>query len=296
MFTKITKYIASELASAKAFRQARRLSRTSKRLDVAAAQIAHLLSLDKTISVKNKACLEVGGGWIFSHALVLHLLGAKHIVITDIAPIARPRLIVDAIRCSSLSTVRDILSPYEDHEVLRGRIDTLLAIKHFDLLQLAELGIEYRSPVFLDSAPLTLKCDFIFSHVVLQYLTEESLHKMLRNLKLMLNPDADMLHTLHLEDILPSSSGPFGYLKPDPEFYKNGKQRRHGNRIRFSVYDNVFKQSGFQYSYLFRWYRRNVGLPAAIDPEVKYVDEDDLRTSHFCVHLTMKGGHCSPEK
>lgn len=262
------------------------LSTTIKRLDVAAAQMAHLFSLNKNLTVKNKICLEIGGGWIFSHALVMHLLGAKKILITDITLLAKPEYIKKAIHSSSISAIRDILSPYEDHEIVRERLNNLTSIKKFDLQELEKLGIEYRVPVFWDSESLQLNFDFIFSNVVLEYFTENSLVKLFENLKNILNSSGDMLHTVHLEDH--DSAHPFNYLKNDLDFYKKEKYKSHSNRIRFSTYDTIFSKSGFNYNYLYRWYRKDVDLPENIDKELNHKDENDLRTSHFCVHMKLE--------
>lgn len=58
-------------------RVARRLAATSKRIDICAAQIAHLLHLSSHGPVENMVCLEVGSGWVLSHALVFHLSWGK---------------------------------------------------------------------------------------------------------------------------------------------------------------------------------------------------------------------------
>lgn len=262
------------------------LASSIKRLDVAAAQIAHLFSLNSKLSVKNKECLEVGGGWLFSHALVFYLLGAKKIVITDIEPLARPQFIGECIKKSSISVIRDILSPYEDHELLRERLNYLANIKEFNFDELKKIGIEYKQPVVWELKPLSEKFDFVFSNVVLEYFTEENLIKVLNNLRQCLSQNGEMLHTIHLEDH--DSSNPFDYLKEDKDFYLAKKHQTHSNRIRFSTYDELFLKLGLSYSYLYKWIRSNVALPSNIDSNLKYTDESDIRTSHFAVYMSLK--------
>jgi hypothetical protein len=264
-------------------KHAKQLSLTSKRLDVTAAQMAHLFSLNKNLSVKDKVCLEIGGGWVLSHALIMYLMGAKKILVTDIESIANPEFIPYAINSSSLSLIRDILSPYEDHEILRARLNKLHQIKNYNFEELQKLDIEYKAPVNFDRKILPEKFDFIFSNVVLEYLTEDSLLKLVMNLKQMLNPKGEMLHAVHLEDH--ASSKPFDYLKTDTDFYTAAKYLKHSNRIRFSTYNTVFSASGLDFSYLYQWERKDAALPQNIDPNIKYTNENDLRTSHFCVYM-----------
>ena len=56
---------------------ARELARTSKRIDICAAQLAHVLHIADRPTLVNKTCLEIGAGWVLSHSIVMHLLGAK---------------------------------------------------------------------------------------------------------------------------------------------------------------------------------------------------------------------------
>src|SRR5918993_5943010 len=112
--------------------EARRLAATSKRIDTCAAQIAHVLHLLSPFSLSDKVCLEIGSGWVLSHAIIFHLLGAKKVIATDILPQAHPAALYTAIQRSIGSIPRDILSPFEDHSLIRERYANLLAIRHFD--------------------------------------------------------------------------------------------------------------------------------------------------------------------
>ena len=58
-------------------RTAIKLASSSKRIDICAAQFAHVLHLSKQSSLEGKICLEIGAGWVLSHALICYLLGAK---------------------------------------------------------------------------------------------------------------------------------------------------------------------------------------------------------------------------
>ena len=72
---------------------ARKLASTDKRLDVCAAQVAHVLHLSGfsgKLPLRGKVCLELGSGWVLSHALVFHLLEAKRVLATDTQAMAYP--------------------------------------------------------------------------------------------------------------------------------------------------------------------------------------------------------------
>ena len=73
-------------------RAAKRLARSNKRVDLRAAYIAQLLHLGAGYSVVGKTYLEIGSGWVLSHALVLHLLGAKRVIASDVRPLAQALL------------------------------------------------------------------------------------------------------------------------------------------------------------------------------------------------------------
>ncbi len=264
-------------------KHANALSKSSKRLDCVAAQMTHLLSLSREVSLKDKVCLELGGGWVLSHAIVFFLLGAKKTIVTDIEAIAKPEFLSNSINNSSISLIRDILSPFEDHEVLRERLDTIRKIKRFNFNQLKDLGIEYRAPLDIVKQEVPGEFDFIFSNVVLEYLSEADLYILINKLSKALQEGGVMLHTVHLEDH--NSSCPFNYLKPDPLFYEAKKYFTHSNRIRFNTYDNIFKKNNFPYRYLYKWIRKDVNLPDQIDPKLIYLNEEDIRISHFCVQF-----------
>jgi hypothetical protein len=55
---------------------AKRLARSSKRLDLCAAQIAHSFHCSEGPRLKGKGCVEIGSGWVLSHSLISWLLGA----------------------------------------------------------------------------------------------------------------------------------------------------------------------------------------------------------------------------
>jgi len=96
--------------SFESWKYARILARSSKRLDICAAQFAMLFHLSNKGDLTHKVCLEVGSGWVLSHAIICYLLGAKHIFATDISPNAHPATLKTAIHGAIPSAVRDTLA------------------------------------------------------------------------------------------------------------------------------------------------------------------------------------------
>lgn len=131
----------------KNLKEAHQLSLSIKRLDICASQVAHMLHLSGRPSIEGKVCVEVGSGWVLSHALIFHLLGARKVIATDIAPLAYPQFLFDSVHKAELSLVRDILAPFSEHSLVRKRLEALSALPSFSFETLKSLGIEYRAPI-----------------------------------------------------------------------------------------------------------------------------------------------------
>ena len=274
------------IVGSRAFRRlrAKRLARTSKRLDICAAQVAHVLHLAGGLSLAGKTCLEVGSGWVLSHAVVFHLLGAERVIATDIEAMAQFGLLGEAVGGSTVSLVRDVLSPFDDHAAIRERLERLLAVRRFSRAALERLGIEYVAPVDFARRPLGRPVDFVFSLSVLEHVTVDEVPLLLANLADDLSPGGAMIHAIHLEDHRDMVARPLAFLGEAGESYTPAVQGDRGNRIRACQWGEIFAAvPDTRHRLLYRWVRRDKPLPAAIDPSVKYVDEEDLRTSHLGV-------------
>lgn len=181
-------------------RFARRLARTTKRLDLAAAQLTGLLQLAGRPAVTDVDCLEVGAGWVLSHSLVLHLLGARRVVAIDHEVLAEPAVIPVAVREAILALARSQLGFLADPEAVRGRLERLRARPPRSLPELAELGIEYLAPFDLlrDEPPGVF--GLVFSNSVLEHVPVEDCSPTLEALGRLLGPSGTMIHAIHLED------------------------------------------------------------------------------------------------
>ena len=268
--------------------EAKKLAQTSKRLDICAAQIAQLLHLSKYGSLSGKTCLEVGCGWTLSHSVVFHLLGAKKIIATDIFPHLFLKSLHYSIHSSVTSIVRDILSPFEEHHLIRKRLDNLLSISEFTVDELRNLGIEYIAPIDFNDTRLNIPIDFIYSNSVFEHIPYEDLEEILLNLTVDLNPNGVMLNCIHLEDHQNFYYKPFDFLSIPSNEYSRIDQTLRGNRIRRSTWQKIFSNiKNAESTFIYEWSRQDKDIPKIIENSISYENEEDLRISHLGV-LTKK--------
>jgi hypothetical protein len=264
---------------------ANKLAYSSKRIDLCAAQVAHGFHLSKNPSLSGKVCLEIGSGWVLSHALVFHLLGARKVIATDVLHIAHPKVLFKALHSSVPSIIRDILSPFENHSLIRKRLDTLVNIKYFDFNVLAKLNIEYIAPIDFANRCLDQNVDFIFSNSVLEHVPRTDVPLLLRNLNTNLNPGGTMLHYIHLEDHKDVINNPFEFLTIPAQEYPPTLELHRGNRIRKSEWDNYFRQlNNTNSNCIYEWTRKLNMSPSLIDSSINYKDINDLCISNIGVY------------
>ena len=268
-------------------RKAAMLARTSKRVDICSAQFAHVLHLAGGFSLEGKTCLEIGSGWVLSHALVFYLLGAKRIIATDLHRIFYPPALTFAVKESIESIPRDLLAPFADYSTVRDRFDRLRSIKNFTGKDLNDLGIEYISPVDIAAKPLGTPVDFVFSLSVLEHVPKACIRSLLENLMRDLKANGVMLHCVHLSDHQ-DFEAPFDFLGVPAANYPLKSETYRGNRVRVTEWTEIFNslrdaENRMLYSYV----RNGPSLPAKIDSSIRYTDERDLRTTNIGV-LTHK--------
>jgi len=266
-------------------RQARALAASSKRIDICSAQFAHILHLAKHPPLEGKICLEVGAGWVLTHALVCYLLGAQKVIATDITHRAHPEVLTTAVSEAVDSIPRDILAPFSNHAVIRERFDRLTSIRHYSFEELANIGIEYSAGIDLARTISTERVDFIYSFSVLEHVPVADVRNLLENLVASLNPGGTMLHCIHLEDHRDFDRNSLDFLGIASDRYTRELETNWGNRIRMSEWEKVFENlAGTRTELIYTYLRADVPLPTAIDPSIKYRDEIDLRTSHLGVY------------
>ncbi len=261
------------------------LAATSKRIDICSAQMAHIFHLSKHAPIEGKVCLEIGAGWVLTHALVCYLLGAKKVIATDVVPIAQPDTLLLALRDAIASIPRDILAPFSDHARVRERYNNLLSYSEFSFDTLKELGIEYQSPVDLATEKINTPVDFIYSNSVLEHVPVNDVPDLLNNLVNSLNVGGTMIHCVHLEDHQDIVGDPFNFLDIHENQFTPTLQSNRGNRIRCNQWRKLFDDlKGTNTDFIYCYSRLEKPLPEVIDSSISYVDEDDLRVSHIGVY------------
>lgn len=266
---------------------AKKYSKGAKRLDLCASQIAyafHMSEFKDTHPLKDKVCLEIGSGWLLSHSLIFYLLGAKKVISTDYIKLAHPKFLYNAINNSELSIIRDILSPFEEHYLIRERLNKLSKIKKFtfDLL-CEEFGVEYIAPIDISKELIGENIDFSFSGSVLEHVPGDDIIYLLNNLSKQLKAEGKMIHFIHLEDHK-DLDNPFAFLSIPKEEYNKNMQLERGNRIRKSQWVTIFsKIENTKFKIFHEWKRMDKELPQIIDKSIHHVNRDDLITSHLGV-------------
>jgi SAM-dependent methyltransferase len=262
--------------------KARHLACNNKRLDVCAAQFAQLLHLAQTESLEGKTCLEIGSGWVLSHALVCHLLGAKRVIATDIHPMAHFSHLSEAVHESIEYLIRDTLAPFSTHQRIRERLDRVKTIRPFTVEALRKLGIDYRAPFDFFEHKYDEPVDFIWSFSVLSHIPAPLVETIVENLYASLGPGGFMLHAIHLEDTRSFEEDPFAFYQLSEKEYPVANHSIRGNRIRASQWERLFDRvSPGKARLLYKWARDERALPTKIDPSIDYSDQEDLRVSHL---------------
>lgn len=259
-------------------------AKSAKRLDLVAAQVAdafHLAGFAGKYPLRNKTTLEIGSGWVLSHSLVFWLLGAKKCIATDLEILAKPGSLKYAVNEAVASIVCDILAPFEDHEVLRDRMN-ILKNTDFTFDSLKKLNIHYNAPVDLAKNRFPEKVDFVFSNSVLEHVPVTDIQPLLEHLSESLNTGGIMINRIHLEDHKDTYNHPFDFFIYPSDQYDRNFQTARGNRLRESEWIRVFdKVKALNTSILFHFKRMDKSLPVKIDPSVCYTDENDLRSCNL---------------
>ena len=260
---------------------ARALSRGYRRLDLSAMVVAsalHRAGLAGRAPLRDKVCVEIGAGRVLTQSVVLHLLGAKKVIATDIAKVAFPRHLRTAVQQADIAVTHDALSCFEDPVALYKRLGALRQVPSFDWATLADLGVEYRAPLDLAKEALGQPIDFVFSESVLEHIPVDQIDAVLANLAVDLRPGGFMIHRIHLEDHRSLAHDPFAFF--DMPDYGSSEQGRFGNRLRPSTWLSHFRAvPSLETDVLFQWSRPEARIPDVV-PEVAYSDEIDLRSSN----------------
>lgn len=269
------------------WRSALMLARSSKRLDLCAAQLAHMLHR-AGIDVREKRCLEMGAGATLTHSIAMWLAGAKQVKATDIARMLHVSATHVAVQSANESVIREILSPFDDPERIRTKLSALQSAPRLGLEELRRLGIGYRAP-FAPEVATEEKCDLVFSFSVLEHIAPARIQSVLQGFVDMVVSGGHLLHSIHLEDHLDIRDRPFRFLDAHEPFDEGNDSLARGNRVRASRWLREFASlAGVDTTVLYAHRRLGPALPRDLTSAVSSTDEDDLRISHLGVLMTRR--------
>ena len=267
--------------------QAKGLATSTKRLDLCAADLAHAFHLAGVTGVEEKDCLEIGSGWVLTHSIVLHLMGARSVTATDVDAIARFRALGTAVRRAQPGPIEDFLAPFSSYSAVRERLSRVRSIGRFSQETLRNLGVRYIAPIDLSHATLPGQYDFIYSRSVLEHIPLDDVAAVLATLASALRPGGQMLHAVHLEDHRNFIDDPWAFLGVPSAEWDRTAQTAFGNRLRASQWRHTFRETaGLESQISWSWSRYDRPLPPQIESSIGVTDPNDLQVGGILIHST----------
>ena len=212
--------------------KARQYAVSTKRLDLCVAGLAQAFYSSGVTTVEGKDCLEIGSGWVLTHSLGLHILGAESVTSVDIERIANFRALRTAVRKAQPGPIVDYLTPFSSHSAVRERLETVRSIRRFNRDRLNQLGLKYLAPLDLAHGALpSASYDFVYSTSVLEHVPVDDVTAVLETLASSLRSGGKMVHVIHLEDHRDFDHNPWAFLSAPSAEWDRIKQTECGNRF-----------------------------------------------------------------
>lgn len=190
-------------------------------------------------SIADAHILEIGGGRDLCMPLAFHLLGANHLVVTDL------------YRQLKLDLLQNIFQRLSEQKEFTQKWKRSFPFRYIATLEaLEQLGISYVAPVDI----LGTNCfqeksfDLIYSFSTLEHLPQEELLPLFQKFYFLLKTDGVMIHTVNLEDhyaYTDKTLSPYHFLRYSSMTYRWINSSLHyQNRLRYSDYLAVFAKAG----------------------------------------------------
>jgi hypothetical protein len=235
----------------------------------------------QTPAERGFVALELGPGDSLGSAIIAAAHGATCTHLVDVGPFATTELAVYQQLCRYLSRM-NLQAPS-----LESVQDTSA------LLQVCRATYGTRGLASLREVP-SASVDFLWSHAVLEHVRRADFTQLIRETRRVMRPEGMCSHQIDLQDHL---GGALNNLRIPSRWWESEWMARSGfytNRMRMAEIIRVFESAGFRVSALTqtRWNELPTPL-AALAPEFRAHDRDDLLVKSFCVTLTPDGGGAS---
>lgn len=253
-------------------------------------------------SIEGRTCFEIGTGHKPTLPIVFFLAGAKSITTVDLHPRLDLRLLQEIADwfIQNRNKVAADLATFSSSDAVNERLDIIAQHRDSPAQLLEKINVKYLAPA--DAAASGLpdgSIDFYFSTDVLEHIEPPALRSIMRESTRLLSPSGIAIHFVnttdhfsHQDEQIPSNN----FLKfSESEWDKiAGNEFSYCNRLRPSVYRDIFAESGLQVD---RW---DVDIDeravAALDGELQVHADfsaypaEDLATREFRALLTVGAG------
>jgi SAM-dependent methyltransferase len=242
-------------------------------------------------TVEGRDLVEIGTGWHPLVPIVFFGLGARTILLTDIARHLRRELAEDVLEYC-LGHAREIAGIVGgDESSLVARWASLRPVDCDWLTVWQDHGISYRAPCDIVGSALPAEsADLVFSNDCLGYVPVQALIGLTRESLRILRPGGVIAHDVTVYDdrtIQDRSVPPWGFLSyGNDEWQRIGNSRLHfQNRLRPAEYRQLVAQLGFRMLYAERVpleADQAIGLDqSSLHADYRDLPEEEILCRHF---------------
>lgn len=258
--------------------RARMLAGDKKRVDRSARKTAALLTSHGFSGLAGKDVLEYGAGFLLSDVIAYHLAGARRVIALDYYPILDFAQSRHALAAADRAAIVAAMASHAPEEMVRRRLDALLALDPFDAAGLETLGIVYRAPCDVTRDPLDpASLDFIHSVSTFEHVPAAIVPDVLAALAAALRPGATMAHSIHLADHRDIDAAPFAFLADGDDWSPEQSDAR-GNRLLAPDWERIARAiPGVELMRLKATPNDAAALPAVLAPAFRAMPEAVLR-------------------
>lgn len=123
--------------------------------------------------------------------------------------------------------------------------------------------------------------DFVISNAVLEHISKALCEETVRNINRVLKVNGYSFHQIDLRDHLNNKTMPFNFYKYAEPTWETATSQTifYTNRLRCTDWLRLFRDNGFEITYLYKYRRDSADLPKKIDSRFVSYPVDDLHVS-----------------